>query len=46
MKILNILALITSILCIVTSMVQKDYTEIMAWIIVTLYNFNSVFKEE
>lgn len=46
MKTLNILALITSILCIATSLIQKDYTETMAWFIVTLYNFKHVFEEK
>ena len=38
MKILNSLALICSLLCIVTSLIQHDYTEALAWFIVTMYN--------
>ena len=38
MKVLNIIALVTSIACIVTSAIQKDWTEAAAWLIVTLYN--------
>jgi hypothetical protein len=38
MKVLNIIALVTSIACVVISAIQKDWTEAAAWLIVTLYN--------
>jgi hypothetical protein len=38
MKVLNIIALVTSIACVVMSAIQKDWTEAAAWSIVTLYN--------
>jgi hypothetical protein len=38
MKVLNIIALVTSIACVVMSAIQNDLTEALAWLIVTLYN--------
>ena len=35
---LGIIATVTSIACIVTSAIQNDFTEAMAWLIITLYN--------
>ena len=38
MKTLNILATITSALCMIISLIQYDLSEAMAWSIVTAYN--------
>ena len=38
MKVINGLAVVTSIACIVTSAIQKDWTEVMAWSLITMYN--------
>ena len=38
MKVVNIIALVTSIACIVTSAIQKDLTEALAWLLITFYN--------
>ena len=38
MKILNALASITSIGCIATSLIARDWTEAIAWFIVGMYN--------
>jgi hypothetical protein len=38
MKVLNIIALVTSIASIVISVIQKDWSEAAAWLIITLYN--------
>ena len=35
---LNIIATVTSIACIVTSAIQSDWTEAMAWSLITMYN--------
>lgn len=35
---LNIIATVTSIACIVMSVIQRDWTEAMAWSVITLYN--------
>ena len=42
MKVLAGIATVTSIACIVTSVIQKDWTEAMAWLIITLYNAQSL----
>ena len=44
MKQLNILATILSALCIVSSLIQRDWTEAMAWSTVTLYNSKDFFN--
>jgi hypothetical protein len=36
--ILNVIATATSIACIATSVIQKDWTEALAWLIITFYN--------
>ena len=36
--VLYVIATATSIACIATSVIQKDWTEALAWLIVTLYN--------
>ena len=38
MKILNTIGLVCSLLCIVTSLIQNDPTEAMAWFCVAMYN--------
>lgn len=38
MKIVNGLAVVTSIACIVTSIIQDDLTEALAWLVITMYN--------
>jgi hypothetical protein len=38
MKVLNIIALVTSSACVVMSAIQNDLAEALAWLIVTLYN--------
>ena len=35
---LNVIATVTSIACIVTSAIQNDWSEAMAWFIITFYN--------
>jgi len=41
-KTLNIVGLILSTLCIITSAAQKDTTEAFAWGIITLYNLRDL----
>ena len=36
--VLNTIALVASIVCVVMSVIQNDLTEAGAWLIVTLYN--------
>jgi hypothetical protein len=36
--VLNAIATVTSIVCIVTSAIQNDLTEALAWLIITFYN--------
>ena len=38
MKLLNGLASITSTICFVLAIVQKDWTEAMAWFCIVMYN--------
>jgi hypothetical protein len=38
MKIINIIALIGSVTCVTLALVDKDWTEAMAWVVITLYN--------
>jgi hypothetical protein len=38
MKTLTLLATIASALCIVSSLIQRDWTEAMAWSIVTMHS--------
>lgn len=43
MKMLNLLSLITSIMCVLISIIQTDWTEAMAWGIVTIYTGKELF---
>ena len=45
MKILNILAVITSILCIVVAAAENDTTEAVAWGIVALHNIRDMIDD-
>ena len=36
------MAFVTSLLCIVTSSAQQDFTEMLAWFIVAMYNFKEL----
>lgn len=38
MKTLNLLTTIASALCLISSLIQGDWSEAMAWSIVTAYN--------
>jgi hypothetical protein len=38
MKALNVIALITSVICTVMAVIDGDWTEAMAWFSLTLYN--------
>jgi hypothetical protein len=40
MKVINTLALIGSVVCLTTSLMDKDWTEAMAWFCLVLYNTN------
>ena len=42
MKTLTLLATIASALCIVSSLIQRDWTEAMAWSIVISYNLKDL----
>jgi hypothetical protein len=42
MKTLNVLAFVCSLLCIVTSLIQHDWTESMAWFVVAAYNSKQI----
>jgi len=42
---LNIIALVTSIACIVTSAIQNDLSEAVAWLIITLYNTQNLIHK-
>lgn len=42
MKILNTLALIASLLCVLTSIAESDWTEAMAWFIISLYSIKDL----
>ena len=42
MKMLNGVAFVCSLLCIVTSSAQHDFTEMLAWFIVAMYNFKEL----
>ncbi len=44
-KTLNIVGLILSSLCIITSVAEKDTTEAFAWGIITLYNLREVISD-
>jgi hypothetical protein len=43
-KILNIVGLIFSVLCIISSYTEQDWSELMAWIVVTLYYIKDIFS--
>lgn len=45
MKILNILALITSTLAVGISALQQDWTETAAWFCLALYNLKDVLDK-
>jgi hypothetical protein len=38
MKLLTGIATVTTIACVAIALIQKDWTEAMAWLIVVLYN--------
>lgn len=42
-KILNIFGLIFSILCILSSCAEQDWSEVMAWLVVTIYYIRDIF---
>ena len=42
MKILNTLAFITSLLCVLTSLVESDWTEAIAWFIISVYSIKDL----
>lgn len=42
-KLLNIFGLIFSLLCILTSCYEQDWSEVMAWAVVTIYYIRDIF---
>jgi|LauGreDrversion4_2_1035121.scaffolds.fasta_scaffold00799_27 c-di-AMP phosphodiesterase-like protein len=42
-KIINIFGLIFSILCMITSFSENDWSELIAWFIVTMYYVRDIF---
>jgi len=44
MKTLYKIALVCSVISMVISLIQYDWTEVIAWSIVTMYNYNEYSK--
>jgi len=45
-KIINLTSFIVSSLCVLTSVADNDWTEALAWGIVTLYNLRDLMNNE
>ena len=43
MKTLNIISLVCSLFCLLNSIIEKDFTESLAWIIVSINSIKELF---